>query len=99
MDENIDRVMNQSGGMFKVGELTSTAALCAQAVPWHFEEETDDPGEEDAFRMSSRLALEKFGALEGLNASQRLAVEGAVTNRLTLVQGPPGTGTYRIHNP
>lgn len=92
MDENIDFVMNQpGGGMFKGGELTSTAALCAQAVPWNYEDESDD-ADEDAFRMSSRLALDKYGALEGLNASQRLAVEGAVTNRLTLVQGPPGTG-------
>jgi hypothetical protein len=90
MDENINRVMNQSGGMFK-GELTSTAALCAQAVPWNYEDEVED-ADEDAFRMTSRLALEKYGALQGLNASQRMAVEGAVTNRLTLVQGPPGTG-------
>ena len=91
MDENIDRVMNQSGNIFK-GELTSTAALCAQAVPWNYEDEDEDGNDEDAFRMASRLALDKFGALEGLNASQRLAVEGAVSNRLTLVQGPPGTG-------
>jgi hypothetical protein len=90
MDENINRVMNQSGSMFK-GELTSTAALCAQAVPWNYEDENED-ADEDAFRMTSRLALEKYGALQGLNASQRMAVEGAVTNRLTLVQGPPGTG-------
>ena len=90
MDENIDRVMNLSGGMFK-GVLTSTAALCAQAVPWNHEDESED-ADEDAFRMTSKLALDKYGALEGLNASQRLAVEGAVTNRLTLVQGPPGTG-------
>jgi hypothetical protein len=91
MDENIDRVMNQSGGMFK-DELTSTAALCAQAVPWNFEDEKEDENDEYAFRMASRLALEKYGALESLNASQQLAVEGAVSNRLTLVQGPPGTG-------
>lgn len=91
MDENINRVMSQSG-LFK-GELTSTAALCAQAVPWNFEDEDEDGNnDEDAFRMASRLALDKYGALEGLNASQQLAVEGAVSNRLTLVQGPPGTG-------
>lgn len=58
------------------------------------EDESDEPNDEDGFRMASRLALEKYGALDGLNASQRLAVEGAVTNRLTLVQGPPGTGTF-----
>ena len=96
MDENIDRVLNnESGGFFK-GDLTSTAALCAQAVPWNHEDESEDPGEADAFRMASRLALDKFAALEGLNASQRLAVEGAVSNRLTLVQGPPGTGTSHL---
>jgi hypothetical protein len=93
MDENIDRVMNQSGSFFK-GELASTAALCAQAVPWSHEDETEDLREEDSFRMTSRLALDKYGALEGLNGSQRLAVEGAVSNRLTLVQGPPGTGKF-----
>jgi hypothetical protein len=92
MDENIERVMNQPGSFFK-GELTSTAALCAQAATWNYEDESDDPSDQEAFRSASRLALEKYGALEGLNASQRLAVEGAVTNRLTLVQGPPGTGT------
>jgi len=93
MDENIERVMNQSGGMFK-GEMTSTAALCSQAAPWNYEEESEDPADQEGARAASRLALEKFGALEGLNASQRLAVEGAVTNRLTLVQGPPGTGMF-----
>jgi hypothetical protein len=92
MDENIERVMNQAGGLFK-GEMTSTAALCSQAAPWNYDDENEDPGDQESLRAASRLALEKFGALEGLNASQRLAVEGAATNRLTLVQGPPGTGT------
>lgn len=95
MDENIERVMNQPGSFFK-GELTSTAALCAQAATWNYEDESDDPSDQEAFRSASRLALEKYGALEGLNASQRLAVEGAVTNRLTLVQGPPGTGKTAV---
>jgi hypothetical protein len=95
MDENIDRVMKQSAGGFFKGELTSTAALCAQAVPYSHEDESED-ADLDAFRMASRLALDKYGALEGLNASQRLAVEGAATNRLTLVQGPPGTGKKYI---
>ncbi len=94
MDENIERVMNQPGSFFK-GELTSTAALCAQAATWNYEDESDEPSDQEAFRSASRLALDKYGALEGLNASQRLAVEGAVTNRLTLVQGPPGTGMCR----
>jgi len=95
MDENIERVMNQGGGPFK-GELTSTAALCSQAAPWNYDDETEDRSEQDSIREASRLALDKFGALEGLNASQRLAVEGAVTNRLTLVQGPPGTGKTAV---
>ncbi|CAJ1958618.1 unnamed protein product [Cylindrotheca closterium] len=97
MDENINLVMSKSGGMFN-GELTSTAALCAQAVPWSYEDEKqeEDGNDEDACRMASRLALDKFSALEGLNASQSLAVEGAVSNRLTLVQGPPGTGKTAV---
>lgn len=69
-----------------LGRLTSTAALCATAVG-------DD--DQDSLRAVARLALEKFNSLEGLNASQQLAVEGAVTNRLTLVQGPPGTSAER----
>jgi hypothetical protein len=74
-------------------EPTSTAAFCAQAVPWHFEDEQEDGNnDEDSLRMTSRLALDKYGALDGLNGSQQMAVEGAVSNRLTLVQGPPGTG-------
>jgi hypothetical protein len=92
MDENIERVMSQAGGLFK-GEMTSTAALCSQAAPWNYDDESEDAGDQEGARAASRMALEKFGALEGLNASQRLAVEGAATNRLTLVQGPPGTGT------
>jgi len=85
MDESIDRVMRQSkGGHLPRGELTSTAALCAQAIPWSVEDENEM--DEDAVRSWARLALDKYGYLEGLNASQRLAVEGAITNRLTLVQ-------------
>ena len=95
MDENIDRVMRQSNGRLPRGELTSTAALCAQAIPWNADEEQED-FDQDAFRASSRLALEKYGAMEGLNASQQLAVEGAISNRLTLVQGPPGTGKTMV---
>eukprot|EP00978_Attheya_sp_CCMP212_P033263 scaffold133473_cov53-Attheya_sp.AAC.2 len=98
MDENIDRVMMLNGGANNnMAELTSTAALCAQAVPWS---SLDDHGagnnNEDALRDTSSLALEKYGALEGLNGSQRMAVEGAATNRLTLVQGPPGTGKTAV---
>lgn len=95
MDENIDRVMNHSGRNFH-GEMTSTAALCAEAVPWNLNDEKDDRNDDDASRMASNLALEKYRALEGLNASQSLAVQGAVTNRLTLVQGPPGTGKTAV---
>ncbi|KAG7344032.1 superfamily I DNA/RNA helicase [Nitzschia inconspicua] len=95
MDENIDRVMNHSSSLLN-GELTSTAAICAEAVPWSFEDEDEDGADEYASRTTSQLALEKYNALEGLNESQRLAVEGAVTNRLTLVQGPPGTGKTAV---
>jgi len=95
MDENIDRVMNHSGRYIH-GEMTSTAALCAEAVPWNLNDEKEDRNDDDASRMASNLALEKYRALEGLNASQSLAVQGAVTNRLTLVQGPPGTGKTAV---
>jgi len=107
MDENIDRVMRLGNFNFSgndkqnannknmMMELTSTAALCAQAVPWNASDDAEEY-DEDRLRGGSRLALEKYGALEGLNASQRLAVEGAATNRLTLVQGPPGTGKTAV---
>ena len=105
MDENIDRVMMKGGvvnpqsnnqGSF---ELTSTAAICSQAIPWSSHDDGaagEDRQEQDALREESLLALEKYGALEGLNASQSLAVQGAATNRLTLVQGPPGTGKTAV---
>jgi hypothetical protein len=86
MDENINRVMNQAQGL-KNGEMTSTAAFCAEAVPWSYDDEDSDGNNQDANEDASDLALEKYESLEGLNYSQRLAVRGAVTNRLTLVQG------------
>ena len=89
MDENIEFVMKK--GNMGNGQLTSTAALCAKAVPWNVDDETEEY-DQDSIRSDSYLALEKYGAMEGLNASQRSAVEGATSNRLTLVQGPPGTG-------
>ena len=52
--------------------------------------------DQDAVRDAARLALEKYDAFENLNPSQQQAVEGAATNRLTLVQGPPGTGKTAV---
>jgi regulator of nonsense transcripts 1 len=106
MDENIDinlvmhkeEVSSAKGGTLAAiaaNSKTTTAAICAQAIPWNVADESDDM-DQDAMRHASRLALEKYGALEGLNASQQLAVEGAVTNRLTLIQGPPGSGKTEI---
>jgi AAA domain len=96
MDENIDEVMRvAASAKIKSTTLTTTAALCAAAVPWNVEDESANM-DQDSIRATSRLALEQYGALEGLNESQQLAVEGATTNRLTLVQGPPGTGKTRI---
>ena len=40
--------------------------------------------------------MEKYGALERLNTSQELAVEGAVTNRLTCDRGLPCTGKLPV---
>jgi hypothetical protein len=92
MDENIDRVMRASqGGQLPKGELTSTAALCSEAIPWNADDESEDM-DQDAIRSECSLVLEKYGSMEALNGSQMLAVEGATSNRLTLVQGPPGTG-------
>jgi hypothetical protein len=89
MDENINKVMVQQGitNSFSKGVLTSTAALCAEAIPWNVDDERDGV-DQDSIRTVSRLALEKYGAFENLNSSQMLAVEGATTHRLTLVQGP-----------
>jgi hypothetical protein len=82
-----------------ISQITSTAALCAQAVPFFVSDESgyNENGEkmyydQDSIRDQARLALANYGSIDGLNASQKLAVEGAVTNRLTLIQGPPGTG-------
>jgi hypothetical protein len=107
MDENIDRVM-MKGGNFNArtstsGGLTSTAAICSQAIPWNslddnFREDSSLDQIQDTLREESLLALEKYGLLEGLNASQSLAVKGAVTNRLTLVQGPPGMCVFSDHS-
>ena len=101
MNENFEQIVKESGPAsasstrMKSTTLTSTAALCATAVPWNIEDETNGI-DQDSIIATSRLALEKYGALEGLNESQQLAVECATRNRLTLVQGPPGTGKTRI---
>jgi len=96
MDESIEKVLkNSHGGQLPKGEMTSTAALCSQAIPWNADDESEDM-DQDTIRSECRLALEKYHALDGLNGSQTLAVEGATSNRLTLVQGPPGTGKTMV---
>ena len=85
MDESIDQAMKQNGG-FQNDQLTSTAALCSEAIPWSYQDE-DENITQDEVRQTTVLALEKYKALEGLNLSQRMAVEGATSNRLTLIQG------------
>jgi len=96
MDENIDQFMSQAKHMRK-GEMTSTAALCAEGVPWGFDDENgENKLDQDSIKGEAALALDKYRALEGLNGSQRLAVQGAASNRLTLVQGPPGSGKTAV---
>jgi hypothetical protein len=93
MDENIMTNLQRQPQQFSSSsnELTTTAAICSQAVPWSIQDESDENYNQDAIRAEAQLALEKYGAYEGLNESQQLAVAGAICHRLTLVQGPPGT--------
>lgn len=92
MDENINKMTGSGVASYSVkGSLSSTAALCAEAIPWNVDDEREN-FDQDSIRAAARFALEKYGAFENLNASQQHAVEGATTHRLTLVQGPPGTG-------
>jgi hypothetical protein len=99
MDENIGKVLQgASTGNYNVNmrdphNKNSTADICMEAIPIWANDEHEVETEETS-RDQGRILLEKHNVLEGLNASQRLAIEGASTNRLTLVQGPPGTGTF-----
>ena len=95
MDENIDRVMKSShSGVPPQAELSTTATLCSLAIPMNPEDDGKNL-DQDTIRAEYRLALEKFGAFDGLNDSQKLAVEGC-SSTLSLVQGPPGTGKTKI---
>jgi hypothetical protein len=74
----------------------STAAICSEAIPIWVNNSEDEGESQESIRDKSKLLLDKYNALENLNNSQKLAIEGAVTNRLTLIQGPPGMFLYII---
>ncbi len=56
----------------------------------------NDDSRQEWIRSELLLALEKYGALKGLNMSQCLTMHGAASNRLTLVQGHPGTSKMAV---
>jgi hypothetical protein len=63
------------------GLLNSTAARCAKAISWNVDDERDD-FDQESMHTFSRLDFEKFDGFKNLNASQQLAVEGAITRSI-----------------
>jgi hypothetical protein len=96
MDENIDRMLlgaangNYDTERYRTNGQNSTASLCSEAIPIWISNSEDEGESQECIRDKSKILLDKHNALNDLNNSQKLAVEGAVTNRLTLIQGPPG---------
>lgn len=96
MDENIDRMLlgaangNYDTERYRTYGQNSTASLCSEAIPIWISNSEDEGESQECIRDKTKLLLDKHNALNDLNNSQKLAIEGAVTNRLTLIQGPPG---------
>jgi hypothetical protein len=96
MDENIDRMLlgaangNYDTERYRAYGQNSTASLCSEAIPIWISNSEDEGESQECIRDKSKLLLDKHNALNNLNNSQKLAIEGAATNRLTLIQGPPG---------
>lgn len=96
MDEDVERMLlgaangNYDSARFRGYAQHSTEAICSEAVPIWASNSEDEGESQESIRDKSRLLLDKYNALDNLYNSQKLAVEGAATNHLTLIQGPPG---------